>query len=170
MDQLDNPLTTRPIQNGCEVSIDPYLNWRLGWIEDSDRQFGYGSDGIRTVTRCAWPELLPTLQMVMNIVHSRCWVIWQWPSLLRVVKSLRANWLHDYRREPCFSIDENIATHRPQDSHSVSVAADAPPRPNSNVNSSAMVWRDIIWSSETLSVHRILTNSPNTHVIVLIFP
>jgi len=61
MDPLDNPLTTRPIQTGCEMSIEPYPNWRFGWIDDLDRQFGNGSVPTRTRTRFGGPEPLLTL-------------------------------------------------------------------------------------------------------------
>jgi len=43
MDLLDNPLTTRPIQTGWEITMEPYPSWQFGFIEDPDRQFGNGS-------------------------------------------------------------------------------------------------------------------------------
>ena len=64
MDPLDNPRTTRPIKMGCEMSIEPYPNWRLGWIDDTDRQFGNRSVRTRTRTRSAGPEPLPTLWII----------------------------------------------------------------------------------------------------------
>jgi len=36
MDQLYNPLRTRPIQTGREISIEPYTNGRFGYIDDLD--------------------------------------------------------------------------------------------------------------------------------------
>ena len=61
MDPLDNPLTTRPIQITCEMSIELYPNWPFWCIEDPDRQFGKGLVPTRMRTRSAGPELLITL-------------------------------------------------------------------------------------------------------------
>jgi len=62
MDPLDNPLTTGPIQTGCEMSIEPYPNRRFGCIDDPDRQFGNGSVPTGTRTRSASPGPLLTLR------------------------------------------------------------------------------------------------------------
>ena len=62
MDLLDNPLTTRPIQTGCEMSIELYLNWQFGYIDDLDRQFGNRSVPTRTRNRSA--GLAPLLTLV----------------------------------------------------------------------------------------------------------
>jgi len=43
MDPLGNPITTRPIQPGWELSIEPYPCGWLGFTEEPDRQFGNGS-------------------------------------------------------------------------------------------------------------------------------
>ena len=49
MDPLYNPLGTRPIQMGREMSMDPYPNRQFGFIDDPDRQSGSGS--VPTVPR-----------------------------------------------------------------------------------------------------------------------
>jgi len=61
MDPLDNPLTTRPILTGCEMSIEPYPNSCFGCIDDPDPQLGNGSVLTRTRTRSAGPEPFLTL-------------------------------------------------------------------------------------------------------------
>jgi hypothetical protein len=63
MDTLDNPLTTRLIQTGCEMSIKQYLNWWFGCIDDPDHQFGNWSVPTHTQTRSAGLEPLLTLRM-----------------------------------------------------------------------------------------------------------
>jgi len=60
MDQLGDPQTTRPLQMGWEFTIELYLSWRLGFIDNLDRQFGNGSDWTRTRTGGVGPEWLPT--------------------------------------------------------------------------------------------------------------
>ena len=44
MDQLDNWLTTHPIDVSWEISIKPYPKSQFGSIDDPDRQFGEGSE------------------------------------------------------------------------------------------------------------------------------
>jgi len=61
MDPLDNPLTTRPIQTGCKMSIEPYPNCWFGSIDNPDHQSGNGSVPTCTHTRSAGPEPLLTL-------------------------------------------------------------------------------------------------------------
>ena len=61
MDPLGDPLITRPIRTGWEFAIEPYPNWRFGFIDDPDRQFGNGSGWTRTRTRTDGPEPLLTL-------------------------------------------------------------------------------------------------------------
>jgi hypothetical protein len=40
MDPLGNPLTTCPIQTGWEFTIEAYLSWQFGLIDDMYCQFG----------------------------------------------------------------------------------------------------------------------------------
>jgi len=66
MDPLDNPLTTRPIQTGWELSIELYPNWQFRCIDDLDLIFGNGSVLTRTRTWSGGLELLLTLQALDN--------------------------------------------------------------------------------------------------------
>ena len=61
MDPLCDPLTTRQIQTGREICIEPYPNGRFGCVDNPDRQFGNRSVLIRTQTRSDGPELLITV-------------------------------------------------------------------------------------------------------------
>jgi len=61
MDPLYNPLGTRPIQMGREMSMEPYPNRQFGFIEDPDRQSGSGSVLTCTRTRSDGPDPLLTL-------------------------------------------------------------------------------------------------------------
>jgi hypothetical protein len=51
MDLQGDPLTTSPIQTGWEICNEPQPNWRFGYIDDPDHQFGHGSVLTRTRTR-----------------------------------------------------------------------------------------------------------------------
>jgi len=73
MDPLGDPLTTSTIQTGWEFTIEPYLSWRLGFIDNPDCQFGDGSVWTQTQTRCDGPEPLLTLAL-------RSHDIWVWES------------------------------------------------------------------------------------------
>jgi len=55
MDLLGNPLTTRPIEMGWDITIDPYPTWWSGNIYNPDRQFGHISISTRTRTRSHGP-------------------------------------------------------------------------------------------------------------------
>jgi hypothetical protein len=61
MDPLGGLLTTRPIQTGWEISIEPYPNWQFGCVDNPDNQFGNSSVLARTRTRSDGPEPLLTL-------------------------------------------------------------------------------------------------------------
>jgi len=61
MDPLYNPLGTRPIQTGREMSMEPYPNRQFGFIDNPDRQSGSGSVPTRTRTRSDGPDPLLTL-------------------------------------------------------------------------------------------------------------
>jgi len=61
MDPLYNPLGTRPIQTGREMSMELYPNRQFGFIDDPDRQSGSGSVPTRTRTRSDGPDPLLTL-------------------------------------------------------------------------------------------------------------
>jgi len=50
MDPLYNPLGTRPIQTGREMSMEPCPNRQFGFIDDPDRQSGSGSVPTHTRT------------------------------------------------------------------------------------------------------------------------
>jgi len=68
MDPLWDPLTTRPIQTGWEICIEPYPNRRFGCFDNPDCQFGKGSVLTRTQTRSDGPEPLLTLD-VANVQY-----------------------------------------------------------------------------------------------------
>jgi len=63
MDPLGDPLTTRPIQTGCEITIELYPSGWFWFIDDPDRQFGNGSVSAWTRTQSDGPEPLVTLAM-----------------------------------------------------------------------------------------------------------
>jgi hypothetical protein len=69
MDQLDNTLTTRPIETGWETSLEAYLNCWFEAIDDLDRQFGHCSVPSRTLTRSDGPEPLLTLCFAQSQNH-----------------------------------------------------------------------------------------------------
>jgi len=66
MNPLYNPLKTRPIQTGREMSMEPYPNRQFGFIDDPDRQSGSGSVPTRTWTRSDGPDQLLTLASFMS--------------------------------------------------------------------------------------------------------
>ena len=61
LDPLYNLLTTRPVQMGREMSMEPYPNRQFGLIDNPDRQSGSGSVPTWTRTRSDGPEPLLTL-------------------------------------------------------------------------------------------------------------
>ena len=61
MDPLGDLLTTRPIQTGWEICIEPYPNWLFRCVDIPDRQFGKRLVFTRTRTRSDGPEPLLTL-------------------------------------------------------------------------------------------------------------
>ena len=63
MDPLYNPLRTRPIHTGREMSMEPYPNQQFGFIDNADHQSGTCSVPTRTRTRPDGPEPLLTLTM-----------------------------------------------------------------------------------------------------------
>ena len=69
MDPLDNPLSTRPIQTGRELSIEPYPNGWIGFIENLVSQFGAGSVPTQARTHSNGPEPLLTLFIVALTVE-----------------------------------------------------------------------------------------------------
>jgi len=66
MDPLNNPLRTRPIQTGNEMSIVLYLNWQFRIIDDQDRWSGSGSVPTGIQTQSDGPE--PFLTLCMAII------------------------------------------------------------------------------------------------------
>jgi hypothetical protein len=56
MDPQEDPLKTRPIQKGKEMSIEPYPNQQFGLNDDPDHAFGDRSLPTRTRTRSDGPE------------------------------------------------------------------------------------------------------------------
>jgi hypothetical protein len=65
-----DPLTTRPIQTGWEIAMEPYPSGQLRCIDDQDVQFGNGSVWTRTRTRSDGPEpLLPLHIWCHAILH-----------------------------------------------------------------------------------------------------
>ena len=94
MDPLYNPLRTRPIQMGREMSIEPYPNRQFGFIDNPDRQSGTSSvwtwirTWTRTQTRSDGPE--PLLILVVDLASL---VAVDRASLVGVqVASLGASW------------------------------------------------------------------------------
>jgi len=63
-DPLDNQLTTRPIQMGGEIGIEPYPNWQCGCIDVPDNHFG--DDPVHTQTRTPSNSLEPLLSLSMS--------------------------------------------------------------------------------------------------------
>jgi len=63
MDPLGDPLTTRRIQTGWELTIEPYPSCRFGFIGNPDHHFGNGSSWTRTRTWCDSPAPLLTLPL-----------------------------------------------------------------------------------------------------------
>jgi len=61
--------TTRPIPTGCEMSIEPYPDWRFWCMDDLDRHFGNGLVPNRTRTRSAGPEPFLTLPIASQITQ-----------------------------------------------------------------------------------------------------
>jgi len=82
MDLLGNPLTTHPIQTAWEISIEPYLSWRFGCIDNPDLQFGNGSIWTWTQTWSDGLELLLTLggpednDQMYSEIHSEAGIKW----------------------------------------------------------------------------------------------
>jgi len=72
MDPLCDPLTTRPIQTGWEICIEPYPNRRFGCVDNPDRQSGNSSVLIWTRTRSDGPEPLRT-QITGNRYQECLW-------------------------------------------------------------------------------------------------
>jgi len=66
MDPLYNPLRTRLIQTGREMSMESYPNWRFRFIDDPDHQSGFGSVPTRTVTRSDGPDPFLTLPLAVS--------------------------------------------------------------------------------------------------------
>jgi len=66
MDPLGDPLTTHPIQTGWEFTIEPYPNWRFGFIDNPDRPCGNYSVWTCTRTRSDSPGPLVTLYIAMD--------------------------------------------------------------------------------------------------------
>jgi len=77
MGLVGDPQRTRPIQMGWEVTIKLYLNWRFGFIDNPDRQFGNGLVCTRIRTWCDGPVLLLTL---FTVEREQSW-FWAWAVL-----------------------------------------------------------------------------------------
>jgi len=67
MDPLYNPLRTRPILMGREMSIELYPNQQFGFNDNLDRQSGSGSVPARNRTRLEGPELSLRLVITFRI-------------------------------------------------------------------------------------------------------
>jgi len=65
MDPLGNPLTTRPIHTGWEISMKSCPNWRLRFIDNPDSQFVDGSILTWTLTQSDIPEML--IKLAVNL-------------------------------------------------------------------------------------------------------
>jgi len=72
MDPLYNPLGTRPIQMGREMSMEPYPNRQFGFIDDPGRQSGFGSVPTCTRTRSDGPDPLLTLSLAARSERFIC--------------------------------------------------------------------------------------------------
>jgi hypothetical protein len=66
MDQLGDPLTTRPIQTGSEFTNEPYPTGRVGSIDGPELQFGNGLVSTRIATRSDGPEPFVILPMMVS--------------------------------------------------------------------------------------------------------
>jgi len=77
MDTLYNPLRTRPIQTGREMSMELYPNRQLGFINNPDCQSRLGSVPTCTRTRSDVPDLLLTLTILdrTDATGSDVWMI-----------------------------------------------------------------------------------------------
>jgi len=67
MDPLYNPLRTRAIQMGREMSIKMYPHWQFGLIDDPDGQSGSSLVLTWTKTQSDSPELLLTLHVCYTL-------------------------------------------------------------------------------------------------------
>ena len=65
MDQLENPVTTHPIQTAWEISIERYRNWQFRCIDDPDCQFDNGL--VSTRSRIGSDSSAPLL--TLHTVH-----------------------------------------------------------------------------------------------------
>jgi len=71
MDPLNNPLRTRPIPMGREMSMEMYPNRQFGFIYNLDRQSGSGSDLTCSLTRSDGPDPLLTIDTTCLIGFRR---------------------------------------------------------------------------------------------------
>jgi len=60
MDPVGDLVTTRPLQTGGEIAIEPHPKWWFRFIDSQDRHFSNGAVPFRTRTLTDGPELLPT--------------------------------------------------------------------------------------------------------------
>jgi hypothetical protein len=67
MDPLGDPLTTRPIQTGWELTMEQCLTGQFVFIDDPDCHFGNCSVLTRTCTRSDGPE--PLLTLIFNNIY-----------------------------------------------------------------------------------------------------
>ena len=66
MDLLGDLLTTRPIQTGWEMCIEPHPNRQFWCIENQECWFGNSLHLTQTQTRCDGLELLLTLRVILG--------------------------------------------------------------------------------------------------------
>jgi hypothetical protein len=67
MDLLADPLPTCPMQTDSGISIEPYPDWRFGFIDNAEHQFGKKSVLTRTRTGSDSLERLFTLAEVCQV-------------------------------------------------------------------------------------------------------
>jgi len=106
MDPLGDLLTTRPMQKGWEISIEPCPNQRCWWIDNPDVQFANGLVPTRTLTKCHGPE--PLLIVIVRIwreclVHAAAGsedisegiiVVFSWSNITSGLLDLISHWVY----------------------------------------------------------------------------
>jgi hypothetical protein len=78
MNPLYNPLRTRPILMGREMSMEPYPDLQFGFIDNPDRQSGCGSVRNCPRTRSDGPDPLLTLLLRPNGTPNYHKLHWRW--------------------------------------------------------------------------------------------
>jgi len=99
MKPLDNPLTTHWILMGLEISMEPYLIWQLGCIDDRDHRFGHGSVLTWTWTGSGGLEPLLTLNKRQLLPEVRAKASCPWFILAKILAQIRTATLKEVYTE-----------------------------------------------------------------------